>query len=106
MRGMGEQVTPLEMGTQYSVGLTLTSTGRARGRAGSVLHPQRGAPCRSQRLDAEGARDFVTEVDRTAERMIADIVMAAEPDGRMIGEELSPKVVTEGLVWIVDPLDG
>jgi myo-inositol-1(or 4)-monophosphatase len=24
----------------------------------------------------------------------------------MVGEELSPKVVTDGLVWIVDPLDG
>ena len=54
----------------------------------------------------KGARDFVTEVDRTAERMIADIVLTAEPGGRMIGEELSPKLVTEGLVWIVDPLDG
>jgi myo-inositol-1(or 4)-monophosphatase len=54
----------------------------------------------------KGARDFVTEVDRTAERMIADILLSAEPDGRMVGEELSPEVVTDGLVWIVDPLDG
>jgi myo-inositol-1(or 4)-monophosphatase len=54
----------------------------------------------------KGARDFVTDVDRTAERVIADILLAAEPGGRMVGEELSPKVVTEGLVWIVDPLDG
>jgi myo-inositol-1(or 4)-monophosphatase len=55
---------------------------------------------------SKGARDFVTEVDRTAERMIADLVLAAEPDGQIVGEELSPKVVTKGLVWIVDPLDG
>jgi myo-inositol-1(or 4)-monophosphatase len=54
----------------------------------------------------KGARDFVTEVDRTAERMIVDLVLTAEPDGQIVGEELSPKVVTEGLVWIVDPLDG
>jgi myo-inositol-1(or 4)-monophosphatase len=54
----------------------------------------------------KGARDFVTEVDRTAERMIADLVLTAEPDGQIVGEELSPNVVTEGLVWIVDPLDG
>jgi myo-inositol-1(or 4)-monophosphatase len=54
----------------------------------------------------KGARDFVTEVDRTAERIIADILLTAEPDGRMVGEELSPEVVTDGLVWIVDPLDG
>jgi myo-inositol-1(or 4)-monophosphatase len=52
------------------------------------------------------SRDFVTEVDRTAERMIADILLAAEPGARMVGEELSPSVVTDGLIWIVDPLDG
>jgi myo-inositol-1(or 4)-monophosphatase len=55
---------------------------------------------------SKGARDFVTDIDRTAERMIADMLFAAEPKARMIGEELSPKLVTEGLVWIVDPLDG
>jgi myo-inositol-1(or 4)-monophosphatase len=53
----------------------------------------------------KGTRDFVTEVDRTAERMIADILLSG-PGGRIVGEELSPEVVTDGLVWIVDPLDG
>src|SRR5687768_27733 len=53
----------------------------------------------------KGTRDFVTEVDRTAERMIADILLSG-PGGRVVGEELSPEVVTDGLVWIVDPLDG
>jgi myo-inositol-1(or 4)-monophosphatase len=55
---------------------------------------------------SKSARDFVTEVDRTAERMIAELVLAAEPDAQIVGEELSPKIVTQGLVWIVDPLDG
>ena len=54
----------------------------------------------------KGSRDFVTEVDRTAERLIADILLAAEPGSRIVGEELSPDVVRDGLVWIVDPLDG
>jgi myo-inositol-1(or 4)-monophosphatase len=54
----------------------------------------------------KGSRDFVTEVDRTAERMISDILLAGAPGARMVGEELSPGVVTDGLVWIVDPLDG
>jgi len=48
----------------------------------------------------------VTEVDRAAEAMITDILLAAEPDARMLGEELSPAVITDGLTWIVDPLDG
>jgi myo-inositol-1(or 4)-monophosphatase len=55
---------------------------------------------------AKGGRDFVTEVDRTAERIIADLLLAAEPGSRIVGEELSPDLVQDGLVWIVDPLDG
>jgi myo-inositol-1(or 4)-monophosphatase len=54
----------------------------------------------------KGGRDFVTEVDRTAERILTDLLLAGEPGSRIVGEELSPEVVTEGLVWIVDPLDG
>jgi myo-inositol-1(or 4)-monophosphatase len=45
-------------------------------------------------------------VDRAAERLVTDVLLAAEPDSRIVGEELSPEVVTGGLVWIVDPLDG
>jgi myo-inositol-1(or 4)-monophosphatase len=63
-------------------------------------------PSDPQSWTHKGARDFVTEVDRTAEQIIADIVLPAEPGGRMVGEELSPNVVTDGLVWVVDPLDG
>jgi myo-inositol-1(or 4)-monophosphatase len=55
---------------------------------------------------AKGARDFVTEVDRTAERIVTEVLLAAEPGSRVVGEELSPAVVADGLVWIVDPLDG
>ncbi len=54
----------------------------------------------------KGVRDFVTDVDRTAERLIAEVLLAAEPASRIVGEELSPEVVGRGLVWIVDPLDG
>ncbi|MGH7526366.1 MAG: inositol monophosphatase family protein [Gemmatimonadales bacterium] len=54
----------------------------------------------------KGSRDFVTEVDRVAERTIAEVLLAAEPGSRIVGEELSPEVVSGGLVWIVDPLDG
>jgi myo-inositol-1(or 4)-monophosphatase len=63
-------------------------------------------PSDPRRWTLKGSRDFVTEVDRTAERIIAEVLLAAEPGGRIVGEELQPEVVTEGLVWIVDPLDG
>lgn len=54
---------------------------------------------------AKGKADWATDVDRTAEGMIAEVLLK-EPGARMIGEELSPEVVTDGLVWVVDPLDG
>jgi myo-inositol-1(or 4)-monophosphatase len=63
-------------------------------------------PTDPSRWTLKGSRDFVTEVDRTAERMIAEILLAAEPSGRIVGEELTPEIVTDGLVWVVDPLDG
>jgi len=54
--------------------------------------------------DRKGASDFVTEVDRASERLIAEVLGTA--GGTVVGEELSPKLVRDGLVWIVDPLDG
>lgn len=50
--------------------------------------------------------DFVSDVDRGAEERIAASLMQAVPGSRVIGEELSPELLREGLVWIVDPLDG
>ena len=55
---------------------------------------------------AKGTADWVTEVDRTAERLIAEVLVGGVPGSRIVGEELSPALVREGLVWIVDPLDG
>lgn len=55
---------------------------------------------------AKGPADWVTEVDRNSEEMIREVLLGGEPDSQIIGEELSPDLVTRGLVWIVDPLDG
>jgi myo-inositol-1(or 4)-monophosphatase len=63
-------------------------------------------PADPSRWTVKGSRDFVTEVDHTAERMITEVLLTAEPGSRMVGEEFSPSLVTDGLVWIVDPLDG
>jgi myo-inositol-1(or 4)-monophosphatase len=89
-------VSPLDL-------LHLAQTAAAR--AGAYLRSiQR--PADPSGWSLKGSRDFVTEVDRTAEVMITDILLAAEPGARMVGEELSPAVITDGLTWIVDPLDG
>jgi myo-inositol-1(or 4)-monophosphatase len=64
------------------------------------------APGPADEWDVKGHHDFVTEVDRTAEAMITEELLAAEPGSQVIGEELRPELATRGLVWIVDPLDG
>ena len=55
---------------------------------------------------AKGHHDWVTEVDRTAESLIRDILVRGAPGSRVMGEELSPEAGNAGMVWIVDPLDG
>jgi myo-inositol-1(or 4)-monophosphatase len=54
----------------------------------------------------KGTNDFVTEADRTAERIIVDALQAGEPGSTVVGEELSPNDARRGLTWIVDPIDG
>ena len=81
---------------QDSVVLGLTASGQDRRRARPPATSARvERPAGPARLDrARASRDFVTEVDRTAERIIADVLLAAEPGSRIVGEELSPEVVT------------
>jgi myo-inositol-1(or 4)-monophosphatase len=55
---------------------------------------------------SKGHNDWVSEVDKNAERMIAGILGAGAPGSRLVGEESSPELAREGLVWVVDPLDG
>jgi len=51
--------------------------------------------------------DFVTEIDRAAEALIAEEIVREAPESVIVGEELSPTRMPRGeLVWIVDPLDG
>ena len=78
---------------------------RAALRAGDYL---RNAPRPAIHSWTEKAQhDFVTEVDRAAEGLIAEVLLRDIPDSVIVGEELSPKRVPQGdVVWIVDPLDG
>lgn len=51
--------------------------------------------------------DFVSEVDRTAERLIAETLHQLVPGSRTQGEELTPTAAHDAdVMWIVDPLDG
>lgn len=64
------------------------------------------------RWTEKGPADFVTEVDRESERLIARTLAEAVPGGAVLGEELTPDAASAGaagvagLTWVVDPLDG
>jgi myo-inositol-1(or 4)-monophosphatase len=78
---------------------------RAARRAGEYIRGAGRPPAPSWTEKAQ--HDFVTDVDRTSEAMITEVLMEALPESVIIGEELSPGRVPDGaVVWIVDPLDG
>ena len=80
---------------------------KAARRAGNVIN--RGA----RDLDlltvtSKGPKDFVSEVDREAERQIVETLLAAYPDHAILAEEGTAKGANADAenVWIIDPLDG
>ncbi len=54
----------------------------------------------------KGTSDFVTQIDRDAERIVAEVLLSAYPSSSVLGEELTPNQTSGDLVWVVDPLDG
>ena len=74
-------------------------------RAGVRVH--RDGLTRVQQVDAKSTpTDVVTEVDREAERVIVDAILAERPDDAVLGEEATERAGRSGVRWIVDPLDG
>lgn len=73
---------------------------RAAGFLRAALRPDRA------HWEQKGHNDFVTELDRSAEALIREVLLDATPDATLVGEEDSPELRGDGLRWIVDPLDG
>ena len=70
-------------------------------------HIRASAPPPAGEWTVKDRNDFVTEVDRGAERLIADILLSRVPGSAVVGEELTPGGSARAdVVWIVDPLDG
>ncbi len=57
-------------------------------------------------VDSKGRHDFVTEVDRAAERSIVETLHRAYPDHAILAEEGGLCHEGERCRWIIDPLDG
>jgi myo-inositol-1(or 4)-monophosphatase len=50
--------------------------------------------------------DMVSEMDRGAERLIVDAILATRPHDGLLGEEGASSAGTSGYRWVIDPLDG
>jgi len=57
--------------------------------------------------DAEqkGPKDFVTSVDREAEEAVVSFLQKRAP-AAVLAEESAARGATDGLTWVIDPLDG
>ena len=95
------------MRTNPTMQPTLTIAVKAARRAGSIIN--RGA----RELDlltvtAKGPKDFVSEVDREAERTIVETLLGSYPDHAILAEEGTAKGANADAenLWIIDPLDG
>ncbi len=55
--------------------------------------------------EKKGHNDFVTEVDRAAEKAIIDTILEAYPTHAILAEESGSRGDSE-YVWVIDPLDG
>jgi len=54
----------------------------------------------------KGVADIVTTADTASERFIVDHVRKLIPDAGVLAEEEGGSIRSEGLTWIIDPLDG
>jgi myo-inositol-1(or 4)-monophosphatase len=73
---------------------------RAAQRGGALVAKEGPDPM----VEAKGAGDYVTEVDRASERAIREVLGEGTPDIPVVGEEAGG--VGGRRSWVVDPLDG
>jgi len=103
-----------------SQGTASTATSRSRADARALLATCVAAAARGAEVvrngaerrdtlvwESKGHNDFVSDVDRASEAVIAEIVAGRHPDATLVAEEGSPNLSSSrGLVFIADPLDG
>jgi myo-inositol-1(or 4)-monophosphatase len=57
-------------------------------------------------VNLKGPFDYVTDVDRSSEDLIVDIITRSFPDHNILAEERSGVALPSGPTWVIDPLDG
>lgn len=74
-------------------------------KAGEYIREQ-GTLLRSEQIEEKGDHDYVTYVDKTAERMLVEGLRTLLPKAGFITEENTDSTKGEIFNWIIDPLDG
>ncbi|HUK01168.1 MAG TPA: inositol monophosphatase family protein [Steroidobacteraceae bacterium] len=77
---------------------------RAARRAGEIIVRSMNR-VESMQISSKGRNDFVSEVDRAAERDIIASIRRSYPDHAFLAEESGASGESE-VLWIIDPLDG
>lgn len=83
----------------------LTIATKAARRAGNII-TRASQDVGALKIQSKTYNDFVTEVDRAAEREIIEILREAYPTHGFIGEESGNSNLESENIWIIDPLDG
>ncbi|KHN49993.1 inositol-1-monophosphatase [Pectobacterium fontis] len=79
---------------------------RAARKAGNLIAKNYETPDAVE-ASQKGSNDFVTNVDRDAERLIVEVIRKSYPQHTIIGEECGEMVGEDPAVqWVIDPLDG
>ncbi len=73
--------------------------------AGAFIHEQK-EKITDDVIEKKGFHDFVTYVDKTAEKMIVDSLRVLLPEAGYIAEEGTAIEKGDKYNWIIDPLDG
>ncbi|HUI72274.1 MAG TPA: inositol monophosphatase [Spirochaetia bacterium] len=81
----------------------LTVATKAAREAGAFLHRNHGG---AMTVETKEDNSLVTNVDREAERMIVERILAAFPGHDIVAEETGRTSRGSDHCWIVDPLDG
>ncbi len=61
---------------------------------------------KSKQIETKGKNDFVTHIDKGAEKRIVERLSELLPEAGFIAEEGTSKKVGERYNWIIDPIDG
>lgn len=76
-------------------------------RAGARVIEARASRRHELEWEVKSPADFVSTVDREAERALADVIATRLPEAWLLAEEMTPDTdISKGLAVVADPLDG